>query len=517
MTRAIFFGLLLATAAGGLTARRWRPGTGDTLEDWGLAGRPFGTALSWCVISGAVYTTYTFIAVPAVLYTSGALGFFAVPYTIIVYPIFLLVMPRLWTIARRHGYLTTADFVRDRYDSPGLAVAVASTGILATMPYITLQLIGIQVVLEAMGLAPAGSGTTGVAPLAVGLAVLAAVVFATGLRGPAMLSVVKAVMIFGTTAVALVWITVEVGGVGAVFAAAARALPARTPQAGTMLLTPESYSAYATLALGSALALFLYPHTVTAVLSARSVRVVRKNAYLLPAWTLLLGLLALFGFLAIAAGVETPKGRGALAIPLLIRSVLPDWLAGLFFAAVVIGAVVSSGIMAVAASNVFARNVFKEYIKPDATARQQAQTARAASVVVTMGSLLFVIGLKTQAAINLQLLGGVWILQTLPAVGISLFTRWFHRSALLAGWAAGMVAGTAMTAATGFVAVYRISIGPLQFASYPALLALALNLVVAAALTPLLTRAGLPRGLDATDDADYTPRAPARAGFGPST
>lgn len=505
---ATFAAVLLAATGLGFAAGRWRRQEVTSLEQWGLAGRPFGAAMAWCVISGGVYTTYTFIAVPAVLYTSGALGFFAVPYTIIVYPMFLLVMPRLWAVARRHGHVTTADFVRDRYDSPGLALCVALTGLLATMPYIALQLFGIRVVLETMGISRAG--LAGDIPLVVGFAVLAGVVSTTGLRGPALLSVAKALLIFGTTAVAAVWITAKVGGPGVVFDAAARTLPERE-RPGSMLLAPASYSAYATLAVGSALALFLYPHTVTGVLSARSGRTVRRTAIALPAWSFLLGVFALFGFLAIAAGIETPRGRGALAIPMLVEETLPGWFAGLFFAAVVVGALVSAGIMAVAAANVFCRNIYREYIKPSATARQQVQIARAVSVVVTMGALLFVTGLKTQAAINLQLLGGVWILQTLPAVGIGLYTRWFHRWALMAGWAAGMVAGTAMVASSGFVAVYEVSLGPLQFASYPALLALGANLVVAAVLTPLLSRLGVARGLDATDSSDYTPAA-ARTG-----
>jgi SSS family solute:Na+ symporter len=503
VTSAVFAVVLLAAAALGFAARRWRAQDLGSLEQWGLAGRPFGTALTWCVISGGVYTTYTFIAVPAVLYTSGALGFFAVPYTIIVYPMFLLVMPRLWKVARRHGHVTTADFVRDRYDSPGLALVVALTSMLATMPYIALQLVGIRVVLDAMGVSR--PGLAGNLQLVVGLTVLAGMVYTSGLRAPALLSIVKAVLIFGTTTVAAVWITAKLGGTNAVFDAAARTLPTREPRPGSMLLMPGSYSAYSTLAVGSALALFLYPHTVTGVLSARSARAVRRNAIFLPAWSFLLGVFALFGFLAIAAGIETPRGRGALALPLLVRRLLPEWFTGLFFGAIVVGAVVSAGIMAVSASNVFSRNIYKEYLKPSATARQQAQTARAVSVVVTMGSILFVTGLKTQAAINLQLLGGVWILQTLPAVGIGLYTRWLHRWGLIAGWAVGMVAGTAMVASSGFVAVYGFSLGSVHFASYPALLALGLNLVVAAVLTPLLTRAGVPRGLDATDDAEYTP------------
>ena len=65
-----------------------------------------------------------------------------------------------------------------------------------------------------------------------------------------------------------------------------------------------SFSAYATLAFGSACALFLYPHSITGILSSSSGRVVRRNAAMLPGYSFMLGLLALFGFFAIAAGVD---------------------------------------------------------------------------------------------------------------------------------------------------------------------------------------------------------------------
>ena len=129
----------------------------DSLDEWGLGGRGFGTFIAWFLIGGDIYTAYTFIAVPAMLYAGSAVGFFAVPYTIVVYPLIFLFLPRLWSVSHRHGYVTPADFVEGRYDSRALALAVALTGILATMPYIALQLVGIEVVLQVMGI---GTRTT---------------------------------------------------------------------------------------------------------------------------------------------------------------------------------------------------------------------------------------------------------------------------------------------------------------------------------------------------------------------
>src|SRR5262245_18503369 len=147
----LFF-FLLVTVLGFVAARWRRAGELDSLDEWGLGGRGFGTFIAWFLIGGDLYTAYTFIAVPATLYAGSAVGFFAVPYTIVVYPIIFVFLPRLWSVSHRHGYVTPADFVRGRYDSKGLSLAVALTGILATMPYIALQLVGIQVVLEVMGL-----------------------------------------------------------------------------------------------------------------------------------------------------------------------------------------------------------------------------------------------------------------------------------------------------------------------------------------------------------------------------
>src|ERR1700680_183628 len=141
----------------GFAAARWRKGDLDLLHEWGLGGRRFGTLITWFLVGGDLYTAYTFIAVPALAFGAGALAFFAVPYTIVVYPFVFVVFPRLWSVARARGYITAADFIRGRYGDRWLALAIALTGILATLPYIALQLIGLEVVIAAMGVQLAGA------------------------------------------------------------------------------------------------------------------------------------------------------------------------------------------------------------------------------------------------------------------------------------------------------------------------------------------------------------------------
>src|SRR6266478_4194936 len=146
----IFFFVLITVI--GFVAARWRRGNLNSIHEWGLAGRRFGTIVTWFLLGGDLYTAYTFIAVPGAVFTSGALGFFAVPYTILVYPLIFILMPKFWTVCKQRGYVTASDFVKDRFGSSSLALAVAFTGILATLPYIALQMFGIQVSLTALGI-----------------------------------------------------------------------------------------------------------------------------------------------------------------------------------------------------------------------------------------------------------------------------------------------------------------------------------------------------------------------------
>jgi solute:Na+ symporter, SSS family len=489
---AVFCALFLLVTVLGFVAARWKRGDLRLLDEWGLGGRRFGTIITWFLLGGDLFTAYTFIAVPALVWAVGAGGFFALPYTIMVFPLVFLVMPRLWSVASNHGYVTAADYVKGRFSSRGLATAIAFTGLLATMPYIALQLVGIQVVLE-------GLGIQGEWPLVIAFAVLAAYTYTSGLRAPAMIALVKDTLIYATVIVAIVYIPSKVGGWDHIFSSAAQALPERDEPGALVPGTPDAQVAYATLALGSAMALFLYPHALTAVLSSRSQDVVRRNMSLLPAWTFLLGLMALLGYMAIAAGLNVTDPNHA--VPALFVDMFPSWFLGVAFAAIAIGALVPAAVMSIAAANLFTRNIWKEFVRADLSDREESQIAKIVSLIVKVGALAFVLFLPTQYAIDLQLLGGVWMLQTLPAVMLALYTRWFHRWGLLAGWLVGMVAGTWIASSQDFTPVWDIPV--LGVTGYTGLVALAANLIVAALITFVLGRRGRADRLDETRPEEY--------------
>jgi SSS family solute:Na+ symporter len=491
----------------GFAAANWRKGDLDLLNEWGLGGQRFGTIVTWFLIGGDLYTAYTFVAIPALAFGAGAIGFFAMPYAIVAWPIMFLVFPRLWQVCRKHGYITAGDFVRGRFGNRWLALAVAITGIVATMPYIALQLVGIQVVLGALGIS--GTGLAADLPLIIAFLILAAFTYTSGLRAPASIAIVKDVLIYVTAFVAVIAIPIQLGGFGKIFSA--------IPPAKVLLATPGpnttgAYGAYATLALGSALALFLYPHSMTGILSANSGNTIRRNAAMVPGYSLMLGMLTLLGFFALVAGVANVPEYAAgfkqfgnnFAVPALFLHSFPSWFVGIAFAAIGIGALVPASIMSIAAANLYTRNIHREFFDKNPTDKQESQMAKWVSLLVKIGALAFIIFAPVQYAIQLQLLGGIWIIQTLPAVMLGVYTRWFNDWALLVGWAVGIAAGTAAAISTNLSSTYTLVIGGYQFPGYSALYTVILNLLVVVVLTPLFNAMkAQKKPFDETVAADY--------------
>ncbi|HEY3869872.1 MAG TPA: sodium:solute symporter family protein [Actinocrinis sp.] len=520
----VFFFLVVAVV--GFAAARWRrAGDGKHLNEWGLGGRSFGGFVTWFLLGGDLYTAYTFVAVPAAIFAGGALGFFAVPYTILVWPLVFIFLPRLWSVSRKHGYVTPADFVKGRHGSRSLSVAVAVTGIVATMPYVALQLVGIQACLDVIGIGGNGSTFAKDLPLFIAFAVLAAYTYTSGLRAPALIAFVKDTLIYLTVIVAIIYIPTKIGGGWShIFDAAQQTLskPSKTTgkPAGSTLLPTANKLPYVTLAIGSAMALFMYPHAQTGVLASKSRLTVRRNLAALTVYSLMLGFIALLGYVAIAAGFTSTSlgGNSQHAVPALFNWAFPSWFAGVAFSAVAIGALVPAAIMSIAAANLFTRNVWVEFVRPNATPEQQTRVSQLASLVVKLGALAFVLGLDATSAINFQLLGGVLILQTFPAVVFGLYTRYFHRWSLLLGWASGIVYGAVVawnqSSATQHHFASQVALIPWTHTkSYIAATALVINLVVMLVTNFVLRAVKAAAGTDETSpaDYDYEEQAPAAA------
>ncbi len=419
------------------------PETLDHLDEWGLGGRNFGSWMTWFLIGGDLYTAYTFVAVPALVFGAGAIGFFAVPYTIVVYPMVFLVLIRLWSVSHVHGFVTPADFVRARHGSSTLALLVAITGIVATMPYIALQLVGIEAVLKAMGV-------TGHVPIIVAFAILAAYTYNSGLRAPALIAFVKDTLIYLVIIVAVIVIPYKLGGWDEIFGAAEEKFTASpNPGDGVILGRPGAAAVrHAGLRLraravplpalrhrrarvarpqrhqaqhGGIAGLQLHPGPARAARlhgdqggdradrcrprGRRRGRQQHDRAAAVPARCSRAGS---------PASPSPPSASARWCPPRSCRSPRPTC-----------GRATSTG-------STSTRTRHRS---------RRPRSSKLASLVVKVGALVAILALDPQFSIDLQLIGGIIILQTLPAVALGLYTGWFHRWGLIAGWAAGMAVG----------------------------------------------------------------------------
>jgi solute:Na+ symporter, SSS family len=507
----VFLALFAFVALLGLLGSRWRAGDLSQLHEWGLGGRSFGTLITWFLLGGDLYTAYTFIAVPALMFGAGATGFFAVPYAALMYPVLFIAFPRLWSVAHAHGYITAADFVCGRFGHRGLALAIAVTGLVAVMPYIALQLVGMQVVIAALGLDWQVTlpflGSISL-PLIAAFTVLAGFTYTSGLRGTALIAVVKDLLVYITVLAAIIIIPSELGGYDKIFAAMPSKLVLLAPTPAGSL---GAGFAYVSLAVGSVLALFLYPHSVTGLLSSSSRHVIRRNAMVLPAYSVALALIALLGYMAMASGVkqmpEYAQGFKSFgnnfAVPALFLHMFPGWFSGLAFAAIAIGALIPASIMAIACGNLFTRNIFKVFLVPDCRPQTEARVAKIVAFLAKLGALFFVLELQTSYAIQLQLLGGIWVCQTVPAVLLALYVR-LDPWALLAGWAVGVGLGTWMVVELAFKSsTYPLHLFGLTVPCYAAISALLANLLVSWVLTLILRATTHTPICDETRAEDY--------------
>lgn len=486
VTFTVFAALLLLITGMGFVASRWRRATGgNELDEWALGGRTFGPFVTWFLLGGDLYSAYTLIAVPAAVFSMGAFGFYSIPNAIVLYALGFLFLPKLVALAHRRGYVTLTDFVDDRFGSRALGLAITLTGLLATLPYLALQLVGLEVIFGSLGIGGSANWFVRDLPLLVAFGVLAAYTYSSGLRAPALIAFVKDGLTYVVVIAAVVVIPIRLGGFGAIFGGASDALRAKaTAPSDLDPAIAVNPSVYLTLALGSGMAFFLYPHAITGVFASRGAKTVRRNMSVLPVYTVLLGFVALLGVMALAAGVRPSGGNPQYAVPQLLAQMFPPWFVGLAFAAIAMSALVPAAIMAIAAGNLVSRNLYRRFARRPVSVESETRVSKVVSVLVKVGALVFVLTLDTRFALNLQLLGGIWILQTLPTVLFGLFTtRFADRRALLAGLLAGVAYGTwaAYQVKTASGAPFGGSTAvayPLTSPIYIAISALVLNLLV---------------------------------------
>jgi solute:Na+ symporter, SSS family len=482
-----FIGLFILFIGLGFYGKYWRRGDLNLVNEWALAGRKLGTVLVFFLVGADIYTAYSFVAIPSSVFAKGSLYFFAIPYVALTFAIALVTMPKLWSLSKEKGYITASDFVKDRFDSNTLSILIAITGIISLLPYIALQIIGMQSVLTVMLSGISNSHTVEEISLLIAFVILAAFTYTSGLRGATLTAIFKDILIWMTVIVIIIVIPISIGGFGNAF---------KDIKKQNYITLPDSMvPAYGTLVLGSALALYLYPHAINAVLSSKSAHNLRVSTALLPLYGIGLAILALMGILVYAVPSAMhflsqfpPSSRGILVVPSLIMYSMPGWFSGIALLGIFIGGLVPAAIMAMAQANLLTRNIIKE-IKPNMTSISELRITKIFSTVFKFIALGFVFTVPATYAISLQLLGTILIIQILPSVFFGLYIKSLKKEPLIAGLLVGIFSGIFMLEYANNFGTLTSSVFTTPFGSlYIAVISLVFNLVISFGLSAIMNK-----------------------------
>ena len=474
-----FVGLFVLFIVLGFYGKYWRRGNLNNVHEWSLAGRKLGTALVFFLIGADIYTAYTFVAIPSGVFAKGSLYFFAIPYVALTFGIALVTMPRLWSLSREKGYITASDFAKDRFSSKALSILIAITGIISLLPYIALQIVGMQSVLTVMLSGTANSNTVEEISLLIAFVILAAFTYTSGLRGATLTAIFKDILIWITVIALIVVVPLSiVGGFGTAFK--------DVKKQSYITLSDSLVPGYATLVLGSALALYLYPHAINGVLSSESAQKLRTSTALLPLYGVGLAIMALMGILVYAVPSAMnflshfpESSRGILVVPSLILYTMPAWFSGIALLGIFVGGLVPAAIMAMSQASLLTRNIIKE-IKPNMPASSEIRITKISSTAFKFIALGFVFVVPATYAISLQLLGGILIVQILPAVFFGLYVKSsLRKEPLIVGLLVGIFSGIYMVEYTNNFGALTSSLFHTTFGSlYVAVIALVFNLII---------------------------------------
>ncbi|MFC0190092.1 sodium:solute symporter [Fictibacillus aquaticus] len=420
----------------------------SSVEEWSVGGRRFGSLLVWFLVGADLYTAYTFLGLTSTAYTAGSLAFFAIPYSVLAYFISYFFLPKLWKVANHHKLTTLADYARERFDSKLLSSLIAIVGVLMLIPYICLQLSGIQDTLQV-----AGTGFINVKVVVITSFFLVALyTFFSGIKGPTYTAIIKDVLVWAIMLFMVVSLPImHFGG--------------WTPMMDTIikdapqLLTiptegPKGIPWFITASLVSALALFMWAHAATGVFTAKSADAIRKNAMYLPLYNIVLILVVFLGFIAFLVLPDGTDPRFALLR--LIQTSYGGVGQGLAYSTIALASLIPCSIMAIGASNLFANNIYRDLINPDVKGPKLTMITRGMVFVVIGLALLFGLVFPT-ALVSLQLLGVSGMVQIFPAIVISLFWKNQTREATIIGLLVGLAVtftvystGTSMGIYEGF-------------------------------------------------------------------
>ncbi|MGE5645648.1 MAG: sodium:solute symporter family protein [Acidobacteriota bacterium] len=428
-------GIIVAIVAAGSAIGLYAGGRRKMdLEQWTVAGRGFGLVFVWLLMAGEVYTTFAFLGAAGWAYSRGGPALYILAYMVLGYVLSFYFLPQLWEAGRRHGMQTEPDYFLRRYGCKYLAGFVALAGFLFMIPYVQLQLTGLGIILEV-----ASFGRIGRAPgMAIAVAVVVAFVLARGVRAVAWVSVLKdALMLAAAVAIGIGVPYKFFGGIGPMFDALARARPAHLVMPGSTATMGHAW--FVSTVLLTSCGFYMWPHTFASAFTARSANILRRNAVIMPLYTITLPLIFFAGFAALLA--VPGLSNGDLALLTVVRKAFPPWFLGLVGGAGALTAMVPAALLLLTAATLFAKNFCRPVFAPAMTDAQVARLAKLMVVVVSAAALYFAVYSST-TLVGLLLIGYAGVTQFFPGVLLGLYWPRATRTGIFAG----MIAGVALAA-----------------------------------------------------------------------
>ena len=400
------------------------------LEQWTVAGRGFGVVFVWLLMAGEIYTTFTFLGASGWAYSKGGPALYIIGYQPLAFVASFFVLPQVWEVGRKYRLQTQADFFFVRYRSKYLAAFVALIGVVFLIPYLQLQLTGLGIIVEV-----ASFGAVGRTPaMLLAFALVAAFVFASGVRGVAWVSVLKDfLLLFAAVFVGIALPYMYFGGIGGMFAAMARVHPGHLTMPGSTRNFGHSW--YVTSVLMTAVAFFAWPHNFAACFTAKSSDTLRKNAVVMSLYSITMPLMLFVGLTALL--VLPGLSNGDLSLLSLVRKTFPPWFLGLIGGAGALTAMVPAAIQILTAATLFSKNLCRPLFAPNMTDRDVGMLARLMVPVITAVALFFAIRSST-TLVALLMLGYSGVAQFFPGIVLGLYSRRVTMPAVFAGIASGI-------------------------------------------------------------------------------
>ncbi|MDR3699600.1 MAG: sodium:solute symporter family protein [Candidatus Sulfopaludibacter sp.] len=400
------------------------------LEQWTVGGRGFGAALVYLLMAGEVYTTFAFLGASGWAYSRGGPALYIMAYLTLAYVVSFFILPPIWEVGRKYGLQTQSDFFRMRYGSKYLAAFVCAVGVAFLIPYLQLQITGLGIIVsiasfDGIGRTPA---------MAISVALLTAFVLAGGVRAVAWVSVLKDIlMVVAAVAIGIGIPYIRFSGIGPMFAALARARPAHLTMPGA---TPNlGHTWFISTVLLTSLGFYMWPHAFASTFTAKSAGTLRRNAVLMPLYTITLAFIFFAGFTAVLAAPGLANGD--LALLTVVRKSFSAWFLGLIGGAGALTAMVPAAVFTLTAATLFAKNLWRPIFAPEMTDDQVARVARLSVVVLSLVSLYFAVYSST-TLVSLLLLGYAGITQFFPGVVLGLYWKRASSPAVFAGMIAGV-------------------------------------------------------------------------------